>query len=292
MILTHRNLCLVSAATPGDVCYSDAHCRLWDSDTHCDFLIPNLFGRCQCNSPMKQSGKSCYQFASPTEDGNPSASGPSPIDSPNTLSVGAWQPVTSASLNSTTPSPQTTESTATSHNPPQTSSHVSLTHPPTASLNYIPMEDMLFSTQATSLHESHSTMSLLTLSAVTSSEDTHASTTDAEVTTPLRAPAHVESSTKDQTQSSQTDYQAQTAKPETTGAYSFTSGLSQYTTPSHETTVSASEVSQSDTQYDASEKPVTLQSDSSEFSTEFTSPSPIASSTGKSERGVTSEQTR
>jgi hypothetical protein len=243
---------------------------------------------------MKQSGKSCYQFAIPTEDGNPSASGPSPIDSPNTSSAGGWQPVASASLTSPTPSPAATEFTVTSHNLPQTFSPISLSHPSTASLNYSPMADMLFSTQATSSEESHSTMSLLTLtSAVTFAEDTHASTTEEEATTPLRAPSSVETSTKDHTQSSQSVHQIQTAKPEaTTGTNSSILGLSQYATQSYETTASVSTTSQkSETQYDASEQSTTLRDDSPDFSTEATSPAPVAS-TGKLERGVTSAQKR
>ena len=286
---------LVSAASPGDVCYSDAHCRLWDSDTHCDFLIPNLFGRCQCNPPMKQSGKSCYRFAIPTEDGNPSALGPSQIDSPNTSSAGAWQPVTLTSLSSTTPSPPSSEINVTLLNLPQTFSPTSLSHPPTAMLNYTHVEDKLFYTQTTSSQESYATIPLLTLtSAVTSLEDTHASTTEEETTTPLWTPSSVEASTKLQSQSSQFVHQIQTAKPEaTTSTHSFTLGLSHYATQSSATTMSVTVTSQkSETQYDLSEQSTTLRDDSPDFSTEVTSLVPMAPTTGKSGHGVTSACTR
>lgn len=243
---------------------------------------------------MKQSGKSCYRFAIPTEDGNPSALGPSQINSPNTSSAGAWQPVTSTFLSSATPSPLSSEITVTSHKVPQTLSPTSLSHPPTATLNYTHVEDKLFSTQTTSSQESYATISLLTLtSAATSLEDTHASTTEEEeATTPLWSPFSVEASTKDQSQSSQFVHQIQTAKPEaTTITHSFTLGLSHYATQSSATTMSVTVASQKpETQYDVSEQ-TTLRDDSPDSSTEVTFLVPIASSTGKSGHGVTSART-
>ncbi|XP_045783357.1 uncharacterized protein LOC123879607 isoform X1 [Maniola jurtina] len=53
-----KHTCL-SPAPPGHVCYSNEHCRLWDKESHCEFVIHNLFGRCACNPFYKQIGEKC-----------------------------------------------------------------------------------------------------------------------------------------------------------------------------------------------------------------------------------------
>ncbi|XP_073944227.1 uncharacterized protein isoform X2 [Choristoneura fumiferana] len=60
-----KHTCL-SPAPPGHVCYSNEHCRLWDRESHCEFVIPNLFGRCSCNAFYRLTGDKCVAQKAPT----------------------------------------------------------------------------------------------------------------------------------------------------------------------------------------------------------------------------------
>lgn len=76
------------AARPGTVCYSHAQCRMSNERSHCDFLIPNLFGRCQCGPDARQIGSVCVSTDSPTDS---PVSAPFPIndDSQNVAQLDA-----------------------------------------------------------------------------------------------------------------------------------------------------------------------------------------------------------
>ncbi|XP_059482956.1 sortilin-related receptor-like isoform X2 [Neocloeon triangulifer] len=53
-----RHACLPPAKLD-QICYSEEQCRLWDSDSTCDYIIPNVIGRCHCTPASRQLGVQC-----------------------------------------------------------------------------------------------------------------------------------------------------------------------------------------------------------------------------------------
>jgi hypothetical protein len=165
------------------------------------------------------------------------------------------------------------------------------------------MKESSLSTQAPTSDETRSTLlsilpPLIQYTSESPAEETQTETTVEETTTYILTPSSVETSSEDQNQLLQSLHEIQTPEPEmsTLDTHSFTPLLSQFSTPSSETSselvVSVAMTSQQyQTQEDTSEivaseqstAVTTLLEDSSSSVSEVTSSLPMAS-TGKSEQ--------